>query len=524
MQARKVEPESEVRPAGAEATATAPKRRIWIIVVVAILALVALVKGWQFYAYSRSHVTTDDAFLSADITQVSPQVSGLVKDMFVSENQTVKQGQLIAALDDSTFVTNVRQAQANLDLALAAQVAAKADIALTRRTTAGEVTQASGGVVQASSNVEAARADLANADAGVSVARASEGGMKAQSQVAKANLEASIQNRAKAVQAVTGAKAQLAAAQAGHRAAQAAVNAAEAHLAYATSQAQRYETLVSQGAASRQQAEAAQQDLETARDALQSAKEEEGSAQAAVAQRSSDVQSAQQSIAVSDAGIAQAKAQVQSAHEMERSGSAGLQEAIARRANVAQGIIAAQGRRTQAVGQQQVANTGNEILATKEAAYQQATAKVEQAKAALQDAKIDLQRTKIYAPLAGTVSKRFVQVGTLVQPGTPIMSLVQSSTTYVVANLKETQTAKLSAGQPAEIEVDGFPDHLFKARLESLSPATGATFALLPPDNASGNFVKVVQRIPVRLDLDPGQSDLDRLKAGMSVRVAIQIR
>jgi len=121
----------------------------------------------------------------------------------------------------------------------------------------------------------------------------------------------------------------------------------------------------------------------------------------------------------------------------------------------------------------------------------------------------------------GVVSKKSVELGQLVQPGQPLMSLVPLSDVWVTANLKETQTANVTPGDPADFTVDAYGGRHFSGHVESLAPATGARFSLLPPDNATGNFTKVVQRIPVRIRLD-GKNDPARpLRPGMSVAVTI---
>jgi membrane fusion protein (multidrug efflux system) len=157
-------------------------------------------------------------------------------------------------------------------------------------------------------------------------------------------------------------------------------------------------------------------------------------------------------------------------------------------------------------------------------AHSQAIAKIEQARAALDQAKLQLGYTRIFAPVTGRVSKKTVEVGALVEPGTPLMAIVPQSDMWVVANLKETQMDGVQPGRGADIDVDSVPGRVFHGKVDSLSAATGATFALLPPDNATGNFTKVVQRIPVKVVLDPGQPDIDRLAAGMSVNVTIETK
>jgi membrane fusion protein (multidrug efflux system) len=143
-------------------------------------------------------------------------------------------------------------------------------------------------------------------------------------------------------------------------------------------------------------------------------------------------------------------------------------------------------------------------------------ADLDQKKAALQLARINLGYTRITAPENGIVSERKVRPGQLVSPGTQVMSLVQSEV-WVQANYKETQVRHIRPGDPAEVRVDAFPGVVFKGKVDDISPASGSQFALLPPDNATGNFTKIVQRIPVKLVLDHGQAAAQRLRPGMSV-------
>jgi len=143
------------------------------------------------------------------------------------------------------------------------------------------------------------------------------------------------------------------------------------------------------------------------------------------------------------------------------------------------------------------------------------------AKAALRDAQINLDRTKIYAPVDGRVSKNTVEVGNLVQPGASLMSIVPDEDVWVVANFKETQLSGVKPNQPVDVDVDAFPGKIFKGHVGSISAGTGSTFALLPADNATGNFTKVVQRVPVKIILDHGQLGMDQLRTGMSVIATI---
>ena len=142
--------------------------------------------------------------------------------------------------------------------------------------------------------------------------------------------------------------------------------------------------------------------------------------------------------------------------------------------------------------------------------------------AALDRARRDLAFTEIRSPIDGVIGNRAVQVGQYVQAGTRLLALVDTSTTYVEANLKETQLARLAIGEPATVAVDAFGGRVLSGRVDSISPSSGAQFALLPPENATGNFTKIVQRIHVRIRLSPEALAEGRLRPGMSVVVTIR--
>lgn len=154
-----------------------------------------------------------------------------------------------------------------------------------------------------------------------------------------------------------------------------------------------------------------------------------------------------------------------------------------------------------------------------------AKAMVKQREADVANALLNLSYTVIVAPEDGFVSKVPVQAGQFVQAGAQLFSLVRSNEKWVVANFKETQLSRMLEGQKAEIEIDAFPGRKFEAQITSFSPATGSSFSLLPPDNATGNFVKVVQRVPVRLDfVHPDQEIIARLRAGMNVHAEVSLQ
>jgi len=142
------------------------------------------------------------------------------------------------------------------------------------------------------------------------------------------------------------------------------------------------------------------------------------------------------------------------------------------------------------------------------------------AEAARAEAALNLAHTRIVAPLDGVIGRRSVRVGQLVQPGNTLMAVVPAQQAYVVANFKETQLARLRPGQSARLHVDAYPDKELAARVDSIAPASGLQFALLPSDNATGNFTKIVQRVPVKLVLLPNPS-AGLLRPGMSVEARI---
>jgi membrane fusion protein (multidrug efflux system) len=145
-----------------------------------------------------------------------------------------------------------------------------------------------------------------------------------------------------------------------------------------------------------------------------------------------------------------------------------------------------------------------------------------QAKAALAQAERNLDHTEMRAPIAGIATQvDQIQLGRFVAAGTPVFSIIDTANPWVDANLKESDFTYIGVGESVSIEVDAFPDHVFKGSIGSLSPGTGAQFAILPPQNATGNFVKVVQRVPVRIYFDSNDKDVQKLKAGMSAYTTI---
>ncbi|MDB6141595.1 MAG: yibH 2 [Pseudomonas sp.] len=150
-----------------------------------------------------------------------------------------------------------------------------------------------------------------------------------------------------------------------------------------------------------------------------------------------------------------------------------------------------------------------------------AKASLAKAQAALQQADLNLSYTKVTAPQDGMVGQRAARVGAYVSQGHPLMAVVPLHEAFVVANFRETQVAHMREKQRVELRIDGFTDHSFKGHIDSVAPATGVSFSEIAPDNATGNFTKVTQRIPVKVVFDGNQPDLDRLRVGMSAVISI---
>ena len=236
-------------------------------------------------------------------------------------------------------------------------------------------------------------------------------------------------------------------------------------------------------------------------------------------------------IAAQQAAVEQAKTQLVSAQaaatrtelELERQTTL-----VARDASSRQLLEQAQANRDQAVAAVHGAQAAIESAAANvdvlKGQQQEAISTLDELKTALAKAERDLSFTVIRAPIDGVIGNRAVQTGDFVQTGQRLASLVPLDEVYVSANFKETQLARLRPGQPASIAVDALPEHTFQGTVESFSPASGAVFSLLPPDNATGNFTKIVQRLPVRIRVPAAIAKEGLLRPGMSVVVSINTK
>ena len=239
----------------------------------------------------------------------------------------------------------------------------------------------------------------------------------------------------------------------------------------------------------------------------------EGQTQAQLAVSQATAQSAQATIASAEAAHRKAAA------DLERIGGLAAQQIVS-----AQQLDAAQAAADAAAANLDAARrmasaAGSQVTASS-AAVNAAQARLASARALVENARLQLSYTVLTAPVGGVIARRTVEPGALVQVGQALMSVIPDSGVWVTANLKETELADVKVGDAVSFTVDAYPGRDFTGRVESLSPATGARFALLPPDNATGNFTKVVQRVPVRIAVNPADAT-HPLRPGMSVVATI---
>ncbi len=185
-----------------------------------------------------------------------------------------------------------------------------------------------------------------------------------------------------------------------------------------------------------------------------------------------------------------------------------------------------QARQREAEGRAALARSLSQLrqVAIKEAEANRAEARLRETQADLAYAELQLRETQVKGPMDGVVSKKTVEPGQVVQMGQPLLALVPLESVWVLANFKETQLARVRPGMKVSVAVDGFPGEIFSGTVESISAGTGSRFSLLPPENATGNWVKVVQRVPVKIVLDHRAGNPHTLRAGMSAHVTIRIR
>jgi len=375
------------------------------ILFASILGVLILIGAAGFWIYSRTYESTDDAQVDGHLNGVTALIDGVIKAVYVEENQTIQVGQLVAEMDSRDYQVALEQAQAQFLKSQADLRAENPNIP----------------IIQSSSrtNISTSQSEVSNAEAAVAVAERDQAAALSHLQEAEAN----------------NAKAQ--------------------------SDVGRYKALVDKEEVSRSQY---------------------------------------------DQVVATAKA-LAAAVDSSRSSAEAAQKVVEQRR--------AQLDQTRTRLEQANVDAPNQIAISK-ATLQSHQADVQAMKAAVDRAQLDLSYCRIVSPVAGVVSKRTVDVGEHVSKGQRLVTVADLGDLWVTANFKESQLRKMHTQQSVRISVDAFGQD-FDGYIEAMPGATGSITSLLPPENATGNYVKVVQRLPVRIRFKPGQPGLDRLRPGMSV-------
>ena len=385
-----------------------PLRTVLILLVIAGVVTAGL---WLFH-HIHTYEGTDDAQVDADVSAISPRITGTVTGVYVVDNQIVHAGDLLVEMDVPDYQVAIAQAQANLEQAKAQAKGEAPNVPIT---------------------------DVNNT-----------------------------QNIATSGSDVSGAGSEAAAAERDYIAAMAQERAAEADYQNALLEQQRSQKLVQTGAVS-------PQDYDT------------------------HTTTAAKSLASLDAARAATQASLNRQAEARSKLSDAVSKSQATKANAPRQVE---------IQKASVASREAQVLA---------------AQAQLDQAELNLKYTKIYAPVDGIIGKKSVNIGDRVSPGQQLFALVQTKDLWVTANYRETQLQHMHPGERAVIHVDAL-DLDFEGSVQSMPGATGAIYSLLPPENATGNYVKVVQRLPVRIQINANQVGYDRLRPGMSVEPTVYLQ
>ncbi len=264
-------------------------------------------------------------------------------------------------------------------------------------------------------------------------------------------------------------------------------------------------------------------DLQNAQASVQAATAALTSLDAEEQLAASNVRAAQTSIRSADAQSERAQADRRRYENLVASGAVARRDADTYRAAAITAQSDADHSRAELEVSRDQASVTQAKRATLLANRAEAEAAVARAQAALSLARQDQDHAVIRAPIDGVVGDRQVEPGDYVQPGTRLLTIVPMHALYVTANFKETQVSRMTIGQPATIKVDALPGKALKGEVESFAPGSGSQFSLLPFEPGTGNFTKIVQRVPVRIRLDPGQAGLERLRPGLSTTVKVRL-
>lgn len=505
---------------------TDPRRRTMIGLIVAVIVVIALIYGVRYYQYSKTHVSTDDAYVTGNLVNVSPIIAGTLSKLTVDEGDTVKKGELIGRLDDSGELASLRAAEQAYKAALSQIPEAQTNLAYQQEATNAAIEKAQAALRTQDAKTSAAKAQVTLTRETIlnQVDQAQQQVATAQAQAAQADAQV-----ASADEAVNSARQGVQTADQAAAAAEANVGAARASYNRTQADLQRYKRLLTQEAITQQQYDVADAAFLTAESQLRSSEDQAKQAMSQVAQAK---------VAVGQA-IAQDVATRRAASASHRQvdvtrATLAIAEANNTQIGIQQNNFASnQHQVSEAAADLATAQAGRQEVLLRKQDIATLQAQALQAKAALANAQVEEDDTFIYSPTDGEVVRKGVNVGTALTPGQTVVTLTQGNDVWVEANYKETQMDGVKPGEPAEIEVDAFPGKIFKGKVESINDATGASTALLPPDNATGNFTKVVQRIPVRIDFVPAsqgdgsqyatQDDINHLGQGMSVTATIDI-
>lgn len=449
-----------------------------------------------YWILSLGKESTDDAQVAGHLVPISPRIAGHVVEINVSDNQLVDKGYLLVRLDRKEYLDRVRRSSAAVDAAIAQESVSNRQVSVVGKT-------APSARDQAEAAVRSARATVSSANDQVIAAIAQARSADAQVRAARDVVEAT-----QAV--VNAAAAQVTAVEAEVKAAQANEKSAAAQAKNAASNYIRYRDMYAAGAASAQQFENFETANISAQEALNAARQQVASSKAALSRTLAGLAAAK---AVLKRDNSQKAAAVDASNQANAGVDTAKSEADRALALLKQSQAALAG-----------AQTVPEQISISKAQRGAAKASVKQGVAQLNNDRLLLSYTNIKAPVRGAVSEKSVQMGQYVQPGQMLMAVVPLTDVWVVANFKETQTGRMRSGQRVTFTVDSYPGITLKGRVNSIGAATVAKFSLLPAENATGNFVKVVQRIPVKIVLDQKLPKGVILRPGQNVIATVYLR
>jgi membrane fusion protein, multidrug efflux system len=445
------------------------------------IILIGTILGTIWWLNNRQYETTDDSFLEGNISQVSPKISARILKINVKENQLVKKGDLLVELDAAELESKLEQAKAELKTAIANKEKAKATVALTRKTGTADVSEASSNLNTAKKSIEKTRFEADSKQTAIQKA-------KTEMQTAEADV--------KQIQS------QIPAAQSTLEQAKNAVSLAQTQIIVAENDYERHNRLFTSGDVSKQK-------LDQSYKTLSEAKSSKITAQKQVEISQSNINSLTKQVDVAKAKVNESKADIASAESAYRQS---LSE-----------VSVVKSLADESQGRLQTANSVPEKVAVDASEIDSADARINEAQTIVNKAETDLSYAKIYAPQDGFVARKTVQEGQLVQADQALMAITQNDL-WIIANFKETQLERIKIGQSVEIKIDAYPSMTFKGKVDSFQAGTGSRFSILPAENATGGFVKVVQRVPVKIIFDEMPDEKLFLVPGMSSVPHIKVK